>query len=215
MRIKLDLHVHTHHSFDSRMTPEELGRACEERGLAGVAITDHDAFAGAEEFRRALPHLLIIPGEEVRSRQGEIIGLFLTERIRPGLSAAETMREIRRQGGLVCLPHPFDLVKLRRLSARRILELKEDIDCLEAVNGKPRWPAANRRAEEFARAHGFPVTGGSDAHRAEDVGRVYTEMEEFGSPQEFLRALRGASTNGSRYSPWAAQLERWKARLRG
>ncbi len=124
------------------------------------------------------------------------------------------MREIRRQGGLVCLPHPFDLIKLHRLRASRILEMREDIDCLEAVNGKPRWPAANRRAEEFAREHGFPVTGGSDAHRGGDVGRVYTEMEEFGTPGEFLAALRGATTNGNRYSPWAAQLERWKARLR-
>lgn len=215
MRIKLDLHVHTHHSFDSRMTAEELGRACAERGLAGVAVTDHDAFAGAHEFREALPHLLVIPGEEVRSRQGEIIGLFLSEQVPPGLSAADTMREIRRQGGLVCLPHPFDLIKLHRLRARQILEMREHIDCLEAVNGKPRWPAANRRAQEFAAAHGFPVTAGSDAHRAEDVGRVCLEMEEFGSPREFLANLRGAVLHGSRYSPWAAQLERWKARLRG
>jgi predicted metal-dependent phosphoesterase TrpH len=214
MRIKLDLHVHTHHSFDSKITPDELAHTCAERGLAGVAVTDHDAFAGAREFQEALPHLLIIPGEEVRSRQGEIIGLFISREISPGMSALETMQEIRRQGGLVCLPHPFDPIKLHRLRSSQILKLRENIDCLEAVNGKPRWPSANREAEAFARTHGFPVTAGSDAHRGEDVGRVYLEMEEFDSPQGFLANLREATTHGSRYSPWASQLERWKARLR-
>ncbi len=196
MRIKLDLHVHTHHSFDSSLTPEELGRACAERGLAGIAVTDHDQFDGVREFREALPHLLIIPAEEIRSSQGEIIGFFLKERIPPKMSALETMREIKRQGGLVCLPHPFDPIKLHRLTGRRILQMREAIDCLEGVNGKPRWPGANRKAEAFAREHGFPMTAGSDAHRAGDVGRVCLEMEEFGSPAEFLANLGGAVAHG-------------------
>ena len=215
MRIKLDLHVHTLHSPDSRLSPEELARACAENGLAGVAVTDHDRFRGALEFAEALPDLLIIPGEEVRSREGEIIGLFLHEEIPPGLSAEETLQEIRRQGGLACIPHPFDYVKLHRLTARRLLELREGIDCLEAVNAKPRWWGANRAAGDFARRHSFPVTAGSDAHRAGEVGRAWVEMEEFSGPDEFLSNLREASIHGRRYSPWRGQVERWRSRLRG
>lgn len=213
MVLKLDLHVHTRHSSDSRMSPEELDRACAARGLHGVAVTDHDRLRGALEFREALPHLLIIPGEEVRSREGEIMGLFLQEEIPPGLSAEETMREIRRQGGLVCVPHPFDYIKLHRLTARRLLELSELIDCLEAINGKPRWWWANRKALSFAYRHGFLATAGSDAHRAEEVGRGWVEMEAFSGPAEFLFRLREASLHGRRHSPWGGQLKRWKARL--
>ncbi len=214
MRVRLDLHVHSLHSPDSRLGPEGLARACAERGLHGVAITDHDRLSGALELREALPQLLIIPGEEVRSREGEITGLFLREEIPPGMSAEETMLEIRRQGGLVCVPHPFDYVKLRRLSARRLLELRELIDCLEAVNAKPRWWWANRAAREFASRHGFPATAGSDAHREEEVGRAWVEMEEFSDPRGFLDGLERSSLHGRRHSPWGGQLERWLSRLR-
>lgn len=214
MALRLDLHVHSHHSPDSRLGPEDLVRACAARGLDGVAVTDHDRLLGALELRDALPQLLIIPGEEIRSREGEITGLFLREEIPPGLSAEETMLEIRRQGGLVCVPHPFDYVKLHRLTARRLLELRELIDCLEAINGKPRWWWANRRATSFAERHGFPATAGSDAHRAEEVGRAWVEMEDFDGPAGFLDRLGGAVLHGRRHSPWAGQLERWRARLR-
>ncbi len=215
MALRIDLHVHSHHSPDSLLNPEELARACSERGLDGVAVTDHDRLQGALEIRDALPHLVIIPGEEIRSREGEITGLFLREEIPPGLSAEETMMEIRKQGGLVCVPHPFDYIKLHRLKARRLLELRELIDCLEAVNGKPRWWGANGKALSFAYRHGFPVTAGSDAHRAGEVGRAWVEMEAFDGPAGFLAGLKTAVLHGRRHSPWAGQMERWKARLRG
>ncbi|MBC7229949.1 MAG: PHP domain-containing protein [Actinobacteria bacterium] len=214
MRIKLDLHVHTVYSFDGTIDPDGLRAACRERGLAGAAVTDHDSLRGGLEFAAALPDLLIIPGSEIRSAEGEIIGLFLREDVPSGLSAEETMHRIHRQGGVVVIPHPFDLVKLKRMTARRLLEMRGEIDALEGMNGKPRWWLANSAARRFAAEHCFPVTGGSDAHIAAHVGAVYTEMEEFTTPEGFLASLREAEPGGGRYSPWSSQLERWRARTR-
>jgi predicted metal-dependent phosphoesterase TrpH len=214
MRIRLDLHVHSRFSFDSAIDPAGLLEVCKRRGLAGVAITDHDCLEGGLSFAGELPDLLIIPGEEIRSREGEIIGLFLTEEIPPGLSAPQTMRLIHEQGGVVVIPHPFDYVKLTRMSWRRLGELADGIDAVEALNGKPRYWGANSRARTFAERFALPSTAGSDAHKLEHVGLVYTEMEEFSGPGEFKAALRGATLCGKRYSPWASQLDRWKARAR-
>jgi predicted metal-dependent phosphoesterase TrpH len=214
MRVKLDLHVHTTYSFDSVIDPVALREICRERGLDGVAITDHDSLRGSLEFASELPDLLIVPGSEIRSAEGEIIGLFLSEEVPPGLTAPETMRRIHEQGGVVVIPHPFDIVKLKRMRASRLEELKEEIDAVEALNGKPRWWFANRSALRFAQKHQMPVTAGSDAHKAGHVGLLYTDMEEFTSPEEFLVSLRSASVHGKRYSPWSSQLDRWKARLR-
>jgi len=214
MRIRLDLHVHTVYSFDSAIEPDGLRTACRERGLAGAAVTDHDSLRGGLEFAAELPDLLIIPGSEIRSAEGEIIGLFLQEDVPPGLSAPETMRRIHAQGGVVVIPHPFDLVKLRRMSARRLLELRDEIDAVEGLNGKPRWWLANSAARRFAAEHGLASTGGSDAHKAGHVGLAFTEMEEFTTPSGFLESLPGAVPGGRRYSPWSSQLDRWRARAR-
>jgi predicted metal-dependent phosphoesterase TrpH len=214
MRIRLDLHIHTTYSFDSAIDPQGLEQACRERGLHGVAITDHNSLQGGLSFASELPDLVIIPGSEIRSTEGEIIGLFLAEEIPPGLPAPETMRRIHEQGGLVVLPHPFDLVKLKRMSRRRLEELEDDIDAIEALNGKPRWWGANGSARRFADRRGLLVTAGSDAHKASHVGLVYMEMEEFSGPAGFLASLQDATVHGKRYSPWASQLDRWRARAR-
>jgi predicted metal-dependent phosphoesterase TrpH len=189
-------------------------RACAERGLAGVAITDHDSFEGSLIFARELHGLIVIPGEEIRSSEGEIIGLFISEQIEPGLAPEATMDLIHEQGGIVVVPHPFDLVKLKRMKASRLRELRDRIDAVEGTNGKPRYWRANRLALAFAEEMGLPMTAGSDAHVADHVGLVYCEMEDFSSRDEFLEGLKNASLGGSRYSPWASQLDRWKARLR-
>jgi predicted metal-dependent phosphoesterase TrpH len=214
LRIKIDLHVHTTYSFDSTIEPAELEAVCRERGLAGVAVTDHDCLRGGLEFASELPGLIIVPGSEIRSAEGEIIGLFLNEEVPPGLTAPETMRRIHEQGGLVLIPHPFDIVKVKRMRASRLEELLPEIDAIEALNGKPRWWLANSSARRFASKHNMPATAGSDAHKAAHVGLLYTEMEDFSTPADFLASLQGASLHGNRYSPWASQLDRWRARLR-
>jgi predicted metal-dependent phosphoesterase TrpH len=214
MKIRLDLHVHSIYSFDSVIDPQGLADICARRGIAGVAVTDHDSLEGGLTFAAELPDLIIIPGEEIRSREGEIIGLFLSEEISPGLSALETMRLIHEQGGLVIIPHPFDYIKLKRMTWSRLEELRGEIDAIEVLNGKPRYWGANRRARSFADRFSIPATAGSDAHKNDHIGLVYTEMEEFSGPLEFMASLKDANLCGKRYSPWASQLDRWKARTR-
>jgi len=212
--VRLDLHIHSKFSFDASITAEEIRDRCRELGLSGVAITDHNSFEAARSWAEELSDLKIIPGEEVRSRHGEIIGLFLQEEIPGGLTAEETMARIKEQGGLVCVPHPFDYIKLHRLSSTDLLRLKDSIDFLEGLNGKPRFGGANDKAMRFAREHSFLMSGGSDAHAAAHLGRVYTELPDFSGPQEFMESLKGATLHGDRYSTWSGQLGRWKARLR-
>jgi hypothetical protein len=214
MRIRLDLHVHTLYSSDSATEPAGVRQACAERGLAGVAVTDHNSFEGGPVFAAESPELTIIAGEEIRSCEGEIIGLFLKQEVPAGLTPEETMDLVHEQGGIVVIPHPFDLIKLKRMSAGRLRGLRGRIDAIEGLNGKPRYWGANRAAASFAREMGLPMTAGSDAHIAEHIGLVYTEMEKFEGPQDFLDKLGEASLGGSRYSPWASQIDRWKARLR-
>lgn len=212
--IRLDLHIHTKFSFDASITAEDIRQRCEELGLSGVAICDHNKFEAPRAWAEELSGLKIIPGEEVRSRHGEIIGLFLTEEVPGGLTAAETMALIKEQGGLVGIPHPFDYIKLHRLSSADLLRLRESIDFIEGVNGKPRFGGANKKAMSFAAEHDFLMSGGSDAHSAQHLGRVYTEMPDFDGPEEFLESLKAATLHGDRYSTWSGQLDRWKARLR-
>ncbi len=212
--VRLDLHIHTKFSFDASITAQDIRTRCRELGISGVAICDHNSFRAAGAWAEELAGLKIIPGEEIRSRHGEIIGLFLTEEIPGGLTAEDTMARIKEQGGLVCIPHPFDYIKLHRLSSADLLRLQDSIDLIEGINGKPRFGGANDKAMRFAGEHAFLMSGGSDAHTAAHLGRVYTEMPDFDGPGEFLRSLGKATLHGERYSTWSGQIDRWKARLR-
>ncbi len=212
--VRLDLHIHTEFSFDASISAEDIRTRCRELGLSGVAICDHNRCKAAGAWAEALADLKIIPGEEIRSRDGEIIGLFLQEEIPGGLTAEATMTRIKEQGGLVCIPHPFDYIKLHRLSSADLLRLRDSIDLIEGINGKPRFGGANDKAMRFAAEHSFLMSGGSDAHSAAHLGRVYTEMPDFDGPAGFLASLQEATLHGERYGTWSGQIGRWKARLR-
>ncbi len=202
--IGLDFHVHTTASPDSVLAPEALLRACRRRGLAGLAVTDHNRLAGALALSRLAPaDLRIIVGEEVRTVQGELLGLFLHDEIAPRQDAWETARAIRAQGGLVGVPHPCDRWRAR-LSADVLEDLARAglVDFVEGRNGRVVWPGDNRRAEELGHRLGLPLTAGSDAHSAVEVGACWTLLAPFDGPQEFLAALRQAELQGRPSPPW-------------
>lgn len=172
----VDFHVHTRWSHDSLASPKEVIRIAVLGGLHAIAITDHNEIRGAEEImgeiRRANVNLTVIPGEEVKTNQGDVIGLFITERIPKGLDVRETVDRIKEQGGSVLIPHPFDR-KGRGSLGSSITEVLEKVDFIEIVNG--RTPSRNnRKAEKFAMLHGIPGLGGSDAHWPKEVGKVRT-----------------------------------------
>ena len=199
--LKADLHMHTHFSPDSEMTPEELVARCLDVGLNCVAVTDHNAIDGALEVQRIAPFTTII-GEEVGSSEGEITGLFLTEPIPRGLSPLETAKRIREQGGLVSLPHPFDRFRRSVISQQALQEILPYADIVEVFNSRNSMDADNRKALEYAQQHGLLATGVSDAHSALELGRTYVEMEEFdGTPEGFKEALAQGSIVSRRTTP--------------
>jgi predicted metal-dependent phosphoesterase TrpH len=168
---RLDLHNHTHHSYDARLTPSDYRRAHEAGRIDVVAITDHNTIAGALELRERVSFPVIV-GQEIDTADGELIGLFLTEPVPAGLPALETAERIRGQGGLVYLQHPFyRLVRGRmRDAVREELRGRGLIDVVEAVNGGPLTGAANARALAWARACGLPHAASSDAHEPFAIG---------------------------------------------
>ena len=218
--MRVDFHVHTIYSPDSVVTFEALRDACRARGLDAVAIMDHDVIEGAFEFRRLsqeatargewAPRVLV--GEEVRTSGGEICGLFLSEWVPDHLSPLETMRLIREQGGLVYVPHPFDLLKFKRLKAKQLESLAGTIDIIEAFNGKPRLPLANRLAARFLDRHDFPRAAGSDSHEPTHLGTVFVEMEEFEGAEDLLAKLPSGKVSGKLYSPLSSAWTRRKMR---
>ncbi len=193
--IHCDLHMHTDHSPDCATPVEVLLEVARERGLDAIAITDHNEVSGALEARevaKRMDGIEVIVAEEVKTaEQGEVIGLFIEERIPRGLSMAETIAEIRRQGGLVYVPHPFD--RLHSVpDYEHLLEIVEDIDILEVFNPRVAFSAFNEEAERFAAKYRIVPGAGSDSHVAQGLGSVRIRLRRFEGPEEFLQAMRDA-----------------------
>ena len=167
----LDLHNHTHHSYDAQIRPADYERAHAAGLVDVVAITDHNTITGALELRERAT-LPVIVGQEIDTGDGELIGLFLEEPVPAGLPAIETAERIRAQGGLVYLQHPFyRLVRGRmRDTVREELRGRGLLDVVESANGGPFTAVANARALAWARASGVPHTASSDAHEAAMIG---------------------------------------------
>jgi glycosyltransferase involved in cell wall biosynthesis len=190
--IDVDLHMHTDHSPDCATPVEVLLATAREQGLGAIAITDHNEISGALDAAAKADGIKVIVGEEVKTAtQGEVIGLFLRERIPRGMSLAETVTEIRRQGGLVYVPHPFD-----RMHAvpgyEHLLALLDEIDAFEVFNPRVAIGSFNEEAARFAAKYRLTAAAGSDSHVAAGLGSVRVRMRDFDGPEEFLESLRDA-----------------------
>ncbi|MBI4020955.1 MAG: PHP domain-containing protein [Candidatus Aenigmarchaeota archaeon] len=170
--LKVDLHLHSSHSPDSRVAPRDLVAEAKRRGLHAIAITDHGTTAGALEARKAAKGFQVLIGQEVRTRDGEVIVLGLEDDLMQGQDLAKTCREARDRGGLVIIPHPFD--PLRQGVGKHLGNAVPYVDAIEVCNPRCFFERSNRKAAEAALAHGLPGVASSDAHRREDVGRAYT-----------------------------------------
>lgn len=197
--IKVDLHVHTKYSGDSIFTFENLINACKKMGVDCVAITDHDTIEGALKFREIASHFAkasqdkpfnVIVGEEIRTNDGEISGLFLNEEIPPGLSAEETIARIKSQGGLVYIPHPYSFFRREAMYIDKLHEIYSNADIIECYNGRNFLFFENKRAIKFARERNIIMGAGSDAHHQGEIGNILIEMEDFNTKEEFLSNLK-------------------------
>ena len=193
--IHCDLHMHTDHSPDCATPVPLLLETARERGLGAIAITDHNEVSGALEAREladGMDGLQVIVAEEVKTaEQGEVIALFIEEKIPRGMSMAETIAEIRRQGGLVYVPHPFD--RLHSVpDYEHLLDVVDEIDILEVFNPRIAFSAFNEEAERFAAKYRIVPGAGSDSHVPQGLGSVRIRVSEFEGPEEFLEAMRDA-----------------------
>ena len=193
--IEVDLHMHTDHSGDCATPVDVLLQTARDRGLGAIAITDHNEVSGALEAReiaKEMGDIKVIVAEEVKTaEQGEVIGLFLEEKIPKGLTMAETIAEIRRQGGLVYVPHPFDRFHSVP-DYEHLLDMVEEIDLLEVFNPRVAVTSFNEEAVRFARKYRIVPAAGSDSHVAQGLGSVRQRIHDFDGPAEFLEAMRDA-----------------------
>jgi predicted metal-dependent phosphoesterase TrpH len=195
--VKVDLHVHTSCSPDSLIHVDDLLETCDYHGIDCVAVTDHDAVECALKLHEIAPTKIIV-GEEIHTTSGEMIGLFLKERIQPWLSPLETIDRIRDQGGLVYIPHPFDKLRKAILGRKVLEEIWEKVDILEVFNSRNFMRVSNRRALKFASEKGMLQGAGSDAHTRYEVGRAYVLMDPFESASDFLSKIGNSEIHGSR-----------------
>ncbi|HEX2715829.1 MAG TPA: PHP domain-containing protein [Candidatus Acidoferrales bacterium] len=225
-RGRADLHMHTTAS-DGWPSPRELVDHARTAGLHVIAVTDHDTIEGAlraADRAASWTRPRVIIGEEVSSRDGHIVGLFLERRVRPGMSAAATVHAIHEQGGLAVAVHPFWRTQ-RRARGGPVhgvgwLAAELDFDAIEVENATPGFYLFNQMARRLTVGLGAAEVGGSDAHILDAVGRAYTEFA--GRTPAALRAAieAGTTTAGRRryramglmrYAAWGLNHERYVA----
>lgn len=210
---RADFHTHTAFSPDALTSPAAFVRRCCDRGLTHVAITDHTGIEGALAVAEIAPFTVIV-GQEVKTAEGELIGLFLVESVPSGLPARETAERIHRQGAVVVAPHPFDPFR-PNIGRRGLAEIGDAVDIIEGYNGRSMLRRIDRAARRYAAEHDLPVGLGSDAHCRRELGRSFVELPDFDGPEALLVGLRQASYHLARPAPWLvpssgiARARRW------
>lgn len=191
------MHTHSEYSPDSRTTLAAQAAALVAAGIDAVCATDHNTIEGALRLRDlAGDKLRVIVGEEISSRDGEIIGLFIEKGIRRDLSAEETIARIHDQGGLVSVPHPFSRNRRYHIKREALERNAAQFDCVEVFNAREALMRDNRRAGAWAMERGIAGAAGSDAHRASEIGNAWIEVDEFAGRDDFVAALRGGEVHG-------------------
>jgi predicted metal-dependent phosphoesterase TrpH len=212
-----DFHIHTRFSRDSILTEERFIEKALERGLTHVCVTNHNNVEGAIAVRDKVrdlgleDRLTVILGEEVSTADGEVVGVFLQKTIPRGLSANETADEIHRQGGLVSIPHPFDLFRgshIREGPLRNLAEVGK-IDMIEVFNCRVTFQRHNDEAAEFARRYEIPGIAASDSHSSFEIAMAFNAMPAFTSADELRTSLLSNEWSASRSTFLIHATTRW------
>ena len=213
MAVKVDLHTHSEASPAGGISLEEYRAILDRELLDVVAITDHNTIEFAQQAEQELGNLVIV-GEEISSIEGDVIGLFLSNKIDPGLSLADTIDEIRSQDGLVYVPHPFE--KVRKGISEEDLEVCIDkIDLIETINGRAWIDNRSTKAKKWAAKHNQLGVASSDAHHVRDVGKTFTVIEEHPTVENLLELVENGELH---FAPpsltgiTAPSINRWQKR---
>jgi predicted metal-dependent phosphoesterase TrpH len=208
--MKIDLHTHSSYSNDGVFSPEKLIKSALKKGLDGIALTDHNTTAGwteAIEVAKKLNAVLIL-GEELKIKKngktmGEILGYFIKEEINPkGKTVEQAIEEIRKQGGIAIIAHPYHWKK----AFKDLEKYKNLADGIEAFNSRSQSKKENHKSIDFAKKNNLAMTAGSDCHSPFEVGDAFTEskaknIEEF--KQDILNKRVKIS---GRQSPFICQI---------
>lgn len=204
--LSVELHAHSALSHDGRDPVDLLLEQASAVGLDALAITDHDAIEASLEAAELAPEygLVGIPGIEITSSAGHVLGIGVDERIPPGLSYGETIERIHEAGGIAVVPHPFQTSR-HGVGAKVSRDELARADAIEIYNSRLLTGRANRKAERFARSRGLPMTAGSDAHISEMVGQAVTRVDTRGerNVEAILQGIReGRTAVDGKRTPW-------------
>ena len=195
-------HVHTNASKDCRMSVETVIAKCIDEGVDILAVTDHHSVQGARELQRKAPFQVIVGEEVLTAEGGEIIGLFLQECIPQGRPATDVIREIRLQGGLMYLPHPFDRLRTKRWPPSLRASVLQAADILEVFNARSLTHTPERRATATVEQLGKVACAGADAHFPREIGPTVVLLPPFSTPETLLASLRAAHFRCQRSPRW-------------
>ncbi len=211
MGLRIDLHVHTCYSPDSVITLKQLVKYSKKRGLDGVAITDHNTLKGT--IRLLTRDIIVVPGIEISTLNGHLLGLNVNTLIPAKLGIEETIQRIHEAGGIAVAPHPS--VFYKSPPSRQI----NSYDAVEVMNASSvPFQLFTRLGKNFAARLALPQTGGSDSHYAPEIGAAYTVVEADPDVDEIANAIkRGATVPKGSGIPWKIRIVRaalgWKRRI--
>lgn len=188
---RVDLHTHSTTSFDGGISADQYTQALRENPNLVIAVTDHNEISFALELQKKLGDRIIV-GEEILTQEGEVIGLYLTQAIEPGLTALETIQKIKEQDGLVYIPHPFENTRkgldLETLRAHAIL-----IDIVEVFNARSKEVWLSDKIQQAATDLNLAGTASSDAHGARGLGASYALVASRPSKHNLVELLKHGS----------------------
>lgn len=190
------------------MSLEQIIARCLEVGINCLGIADHNTIAGAKKMKEIAPFSIIV-GEEILTLDGEVIGFFLSQEIPSKLSTKETVAQIKAQNGLVCIPHPYDRLRMSVFRDQVFDDIMNDVDIIEAFNARSLSAGSSTRARQLARKYGKAASAGSDAHTLPEIGNAYVEMPDFNSKEEFLASLAKGKISGNKSNPTAHFISTW------
>ena len=184
-----DFHIHSKYSYDSALSPSQIIKTAKKVGLMAIAITDHNNIKGGIEAKRiADDSIIVIVGSEIKTNRGDVIGLFLCNEINDK-DFNKVINNIREQGGIAILPHPYKLGK------DGIKELGKKVDIIEVKNGRlPTYK--NIMAKKLAISLNKPIIGGSDAHTSKEIGCIKTLFKDEAISEEGLKKMLASSKIG-------------------
>jgi predicted metal-dependent phosphoesterase TrpH len=206
--LRVEFHCHTIYSKDSLTPPEALLECCFRKGIDRIIITDHNTIAGAHVARR-LDSVRVIVGEEIMTRDGEILAAFVEEEIPAGLPPKEVIARLRDQGAFISVSHPFDRFRSGHWDPVDLLEIIPLVDAIETFNARCLWPGFNLQAQAFARLHKLAGTVGSDAHAVFELGKATLHLPHFTDADSLRKVLNRAKPQISLSGPWVHLASRY------